>query len=284
MNLKKVDKMYNNEDVLNSKKELERKNEIMINRLMVLFVVSLTMITFLIMAMNTGIDLSVGQIVELNESGKLIELGLIGPVSLSVILSVIVAGVLFILSVVFFVYNSKKKNSDDKTFNKYNILGFFTILFVFAIAILFLGDSVLPVLLGVTITATLLIFIYCLYQKDFFWFAAATAVGCFLIYYTQSAALNGYFAIAAKILLIALAGILVCLASALKKNKGYLGKKKSVKLVGEDVKYFPAWILCGLFVAVGIISFITVSLALYAMIAVLAYFLAVGIYYTIKLI
>ena len=284
MNLKKVDKMYNNEDVLNSKKELERKNEIMINRLMVLFVVSITMITFLIMSMNTGIDLSIGQIIELSESGKLIELGLLGPVPFSVILSVIVTGVLFILSVVLFAYNTKKNAGNDKTLNKYNILGFFTVLFVFAIAILFLGDSVLPVLLGVTITATLLIFIYCLYQKDFFWLAAATAVGCFLIYYTQSTVLNGYFAIAAKILLIALAGVLLCLTFTLKKNKGYLGKKKGVKLVGEDVKYFPVWILCGLLVAVGIISFVTVSLALYAMITVLAYFLAVGIYYTIKLI
>ena len=266
MNLKKIDRMYKNKDVLNNKKELERKNEIMINRLMILFILAIAMITLLVMGMNV----SVVQYIDLYENYALT--------------SVIVTGVLFVLSVAFFVYNTMKKNSSDKTLNKYNILGLFSVLFLFALAILRQGILVLPILLAVTISVTLLIFIYYLYQKDFFWIAVLTAVGCFLIYYTQSTLLRGYFAMFIKIMLIALPFVLVWLTLELKKNKGYFGKNKNIKLVGENMKCFPIWILCGLFVSAGVLSFITLSFIFYTIIAVLAYFLAVGIYYTIKLI
>jgi len=198
----------------------------------------------------------------------------------------IVTGVLFALSVAFFVYDTQKKNSSDKTFNKYNILGVGIILFLYAL-IIFLNQNmaaVIPVLLALTITATLLIFIYYLYQRDFFWLAALVALGCFLIYFTKSALLSGYLAILIRIMLIALAGVLVWLTLGIKKSKGYMGKKKNIKVVGEGAKYFPVWILCGLFVCAGIIPFITINFVFYAIVAVIAYFLAVGIYYTIKLI
>ena len=128
MNLKKIDRMYNNKDVLNSKKELERKNEIMINRLMILFVLSVTMITLLIIGMNLGVV----QYVDLY-------LKYAFP-------SVIVTGVLFVLSVALFIYDTKKKTKSDKTLNKYNILGLFVILFLYALVIYFQGILILPVL------------------------------------------------------------------------------------------------------------------------------------------
>lgn len=266
MNLKKIDKMYNNKDVMNSKKELERKNEIMINRLMILFILSVTMITLLIIAMN----ISAVDYVDLYQKYALA--------------SVIVTGALAFLSAVFFFYETAKRNSSDKTLNKYNVLGLFLILFIYALAIFIKGILAVPTLLAFTIAATLLIFIYYLYQKDFFWFSALSAVGCFVIYFTKSTFLRGYFAIGLKGLLIAAGAVLIWKALSVKNSGGYWDKKKNIRIFSENAKYLPVIILCGLLACAGILAFVQPSLIFYAIIAVLAYFLVIGIYYTIKLI
>jgi len=188
------------------------------------------------------------------------------------------------VSFMFFIYRyAKGVDESDKTVNSKNILGSALFLFLTNQLIFTTYQKWIPFLTALLICVTALVYIYYLYQREFFVFSMFAAIGCFLIYFGERQGISGYLSAFSKVLLVLLAVFVFAAAYAVSKNKGYLFK---ANIVGKNAKYFQFYILAALLAvsaALAAQTFVNINF-LYIIISVIAYFVVVGIYFTFKII
>ena len=266
----RANRMYRNRDIENSKKYIERRNEIITYRLMILFGVAVCAVGFFIYAMNLSWD----------ETQKLDDMSLAG---------LIFTGALLVGASAFLAYRKTQKidESEKVVFGA----GFFAVaalLFASDLAIFLTRQRWIPFLTAFAIVATALAYIYCLYQREFFCFSVFAALGCFLLYLSQSSLLSPYAKIWFKAMVAACAVFLLVFSLALASGKGRLksgalGVNK--KIFEKNAKYFQLYILSFLIAGFAAVSFLPVDLNFFYMAcALVGYFVAVGIYFTVKMI
>ncbi|MCL1858582.1 MAG: hypothetical protein FWF92_05050 [Oscillospiraceae bacterium] len=268
--IKKANKMYKNKDVENSRKYSERKNEIITYRLLILFGIAVCTVSFFIYAMNiAGSDIK-----------KFEKISFAG---------LIITGILFIFSVVFLVYRvNQAVDESDRVIQGKSVFSVAMILFLSDLLIFFTYQLWIPFLTAFVITATALAYIYYLYQKEFFYFALFSAIGCCLLYLTGSQHLSEFFRMSFKVLLSACAVFILVFALLLIKGKGHLKSrpfKLNIKILEKNSKYFQFFILSVFISGFAAMSFFSVNINFfYQVCSLIVYFIIVGIYFTVKII
>jgi len=264
--LAKTNRIYKNKDVLETKKYIKRRNEIITNRLLILFGLSVGVVSFFVYAMGITWE-NIQKLKNITFAG------------------LIVTGVLFILALVFFVYRIKKNiDESDKTVNSNNILAVISFLLFSDFLIYFTSKTWIPFLTAFTISLTLLVYIYYLYQKEFFLFSLFTGISCFLLYFAQSQAISVYFRVCFIVLMAIFAAFITVFSLLLMKNKGNLKSKSiNINILEKKAKYFQFYILAAFIAALIVLNFFSISF-LYMICAILFYFVVTGIYFTVKMI
>ena len=262
----KTNKIYKNKDLLESKKYQQRRNEIITNRLLILFVLSIFVVSFFVFAM--GITWSNIQ--------RLINISFAG---------LILTGILFALSLIFLVYRfNQGTDESDMTVNSKNIFAVISFLLFSFFLIFFTHQVWIPFLTAFAISLTVLVYIYYLYQKEFFLFSLFTGISCLFLYFAQSHLLSVYFKTGFKVLLGVFAVFVLAFSLFLMKNKGYIKSKSiNISILGKNAKYFQFYILALFIACYAVLSFFPVNF-FYLICAILAYFVAAGVYFTVKMI
>ena len=261
----RTNKIYKNNDIEESKKYISRQNEIMTNRLLMLFGIAVGLVASLVYLMN----------ITNYETTKLHTITFV---------CMFIFGAFLAASFILLIYRFQNGiDESDKTFNSRNIFGTAFILFMANLLIFFTYQKWIPLLTALTITVTALIYIYYLYQLEFFAFSVLSAIGCFLIYFGEGRSFPIYFSLSFKILLALIAVLVFAAALVVSRNKGFLLKSK---VFDEKAGYFQFYILSAvLAVSAALVmqTFFSINF-LYIIISVVACFVVVGIYYTVKMI
>jgi len=261
--------MYKNKDAEQSKKYRDRRNAIITQRLIILFAVAVAAVIFFISAMN----------IPRAETAKLNLIAFIG---------LMITGALFIITLIFFVRRLiDGVDESDKTLHSKNIFAASAFFFFAFVLIFFKGQDWIPFLTALAIAATALVYLFYLYQREFFWFAFFTAACCFMLYFAEAPLLAGGYKTFFKIALAAAAVVLTALAFALMKNKGRLKHKRlNIKVLEHNAKYFQFFILAAIIAVFAVMGFIPAALFgfFYLICAVLACFIIIGVYFTVKII
>jgi len=199
-----------------------------------------------------------------------------------------ITGVLFIASLIFFVYRLIQGiDESDMILHSKNIFAA-AAFFFFAFALIFFkGQDWIPFLTALAITITALVYLYYLYQKEFFLFALFTAACCFFLYFAETALLSGAYRMVFKIALAASAVLVPALALALMRNQGRLKSKIfNIKILDHNAKYFQFFILSAIIAVLAVLGFVSAVFFsfFYLICAVLACFIIIGVYFTVKII
>lgn len=193
----------------------------------------------------------------------------------------IVCGVLFAAALAYFIRNRVKGVSEtSRLITSHTLLGMASLLFFLA---LFYKSLTGIYSIAVVIAAALLYFVYCLYERDFFWCSLTAAIGSFLLLAGRS--VSPLISICSRSLAILLSIALILFFSFLKKNHGKLsirGKKRCIMKSGY--RYTPILVLAAIVLAFAVLTIITTSFVLYCILALLAVYLLIGIIYTVKMI
>ena len=262
----KTNKIYKNQDILENKKYLKRKNEIITNRLLILFGLSICIVSFFVFAMG----------IKWSNIQQLVNITFIG---------LIITAVLFILSLVFLIYrlNSGADESDNAV-NSKNIFAVVSFLLFSDFLIYFTSQIWIPFLTAFTISLTILVYIYYLYQKEFFLFSFFTAISCFMLYFAQSPLISVFLRTGIIILIAAFAVFVLVFSLLIMKNKGSLKLNSlRISIFEKKAKYFQFYILAGFIAVFAVLSFFAINF-FYLICAVLVFFVVTGIYFTVKMI
>lgn len=246
-----------------SKKYEEKRNEILTNRLMFVFVLAIILITSLIIIVNGNFFPGIYYI------------------DVARFLAVAIAVCAAASLVYFIVAKTKGKDESEKTLSSTFLLA--TSLFSLFVYGLFAyrGIYATNIVISAIIAATIIYFTYYLYSKEFFLLTLATAVACYCVYFCQGRLAFNAVSMLAKVCLVIVPAAIFVYFFILGKPAGFLKlfapeNKKSNKI--------PFVILIGLSVASAGMLFVTTGFTYYNILAILAYYLIMGIIYTIKLI
>ena len=268
----KTNRINKNKDLEESKKYIKRRNDIITYRLFILFGITVALVSFFVFIMNAG-NTDIKTLSAISFAG------------------LIVTGILFILSGLFFFYRLIKGiDESGMTVNSKNIFAVSLFAFLADSLIFFTGQNWIPFLTALVIAVTILVYLYYLYQKEFFLFALFTAICCFLLYFTETSLLSGSFKTGFRVLLAAAAIFVLAFSLILKKNKGRLNIGPfNIRILRKDAKYFQFFILAAFIAVCAVLGLITISLLsflnfFYMICAVLGCFIIVGIYFTVKMI
>ena len=263
--LGRTNRMYRNKDFEESKKYIARRNEIITNRLLILFGIAVVTVACFVYFMSMS----------LSDSVKLRGISLV---------FMIILGILLICSVIF-MYRRYKKDVDesDKTVHSKNVFGIILFLFLANLLIFFTYYKWIPFLTALSISLTILIYIFYLYQREFFIFSVFAAAGCFLIYFAETHSLASSYTFVFKVLLAVLAVLTFAAAVMATKKRGFLIKEN---ILHKNSKSFPFYILSVFFAGSAVILFLTLfNISVFWLIfANLVYFIIIGIYFTVKMI
>ena len=259
--------MYKNKDIENSKKYIQRRNEIITYRLLLILGAAVEKIGFFLYAVNVS-EANFPQLRAWSFAG------------------LIITGALTIFSVIFIIYKNKRNINDSETVFHSKMLLAIAILFFLADFVIYLTyQKWVPLLIAAAITLTVFVYIYYLYQREFFYFSVFSALGGFLLYLTESYLMPSKLQLICKILLAVGAVFIIIFALVLKKGKGNLkGKKINLKILDKKSKYLPFYILSVFAAGFAATSFIYPINFLYLIFALVGYYVIVGIYFTVKII
>lgn len=240
-----------------------RTGEVVINRLLIMFMLSVVgVVALLYMGRMT-----ISQVIWLYESQL--------PLILLIITGLLLAGAVFL-----FIKNKNKRSEERmKTINSLNLLCSSAFVFLCALYLKFPGNESYPTvasrLLVVLVATTVLYFIFYLYQREFFILSLLTAIAGLGIYYSA--------AMFMRIILMVFAALILILTVILKTKGGQikLGKRK-VRVIYAGM-FLPFIILSLLILAVAVLAFIISGINIYGLIALFAYYLIIGIFFTVKL-
>ena len=238
---------------------MSKQNEIVTNKLMIFFTAAVGAVIFLI-------------ILNGRSASPFIIYGFTKPA----FVSLFITGALAALSAAYMIYSMVNGiDGKERTFTGH---------LLFAVALpVFLMNFILyynygkmanpaPHLIVASIVLALLGFVYYLYQRDFFILGAVSAAGCYGLYF-----INLFAGPAVTGILRALVIILSLAAAAYAYYKARGGKSGIIPAL-------PSIILAALLIAACVLSLFTAAYVVPSIIAILAYTLAAGIVYTIKLI
>jgi len=261
----KINKIYRNTNTEQNKKyAVKRKKQIITRRLLLLFAITAAAVIFFIYAKNMQ-----------PERLELISFSGIMITGISIIISggFIIRGIM------------RKTGGSSKLLNSKNIFAVSAFLFFFFERLFFAGQRWIPFLAAFAIAVTVLVYLYYLYQREFFWFSVFTAAGCFGLYFAEAPLLSDIYKLIFRISLAAGAILIFALALALMKNKGRL---KNIKILGQNAKYFQFFILAALIAVIAVLGFLPVSLVyfgyFYLICAMIGWLITAGIYFTVKII
>jgi len=266
----RANKIYKNRDIENSKKYAERRNEIITYRLLILFAIAVCVVGFFIFVMN----------ISRSDTQKIESISFAG---------LIITGILFISSVVFFVYRTRQAaDESDRIIQGKSTFAITLFLFLADLLVFFTHQTWIPIMTAFIITATALAYIYYLYQKEFFYFSLFSAMSCFFLYLTGFQHLSDFFRIGFKVLLAVCAVFILAFALLLMKGKGQLKSrpfKLNIKILEKNSRYFQFFILAVFIAGFAAVSFFDVNINFfYSACSLAVYFVAVGIYFTVKMI
>jgi len=201
----------------------------------------------------------------------------------------IVTGALVILSAVFLVYRIRQSADESgRVIRSKSVFTAAIILFACDLTVYFTGQLWIPFMTAFIITATALVCIYYLYQKEFFYFSLLSAAGCLFLYFSGLRHLSGYVRIGFNVLLAACAVFIFIFAFVLTKSKGRLKSrllKLNVRILDKNSRYFQFFILSAFIAAFAAASFFSADINFfYLMYSLVGYFIIVGIYFTVKMI
>jgi hypothetical protein len=133
------------------------------------------------------------------------------------------------------------------------------------------------------IVAILLYFVYHIFRRDFFLCSIAAAAGFVLIKLStisQSSAFGFIFSTACGILAIAAPVVFIVFGIVLHANKGVFLKKK---LIDKGDHIYPMLIVSGISLAGALAAFFVPAAAIYAIVVILAAYLALAVANTIRM-
>jgi hypothetical protein len=267
---KKTNKTFKDINTEKSKKHTERRIEIITYRLMILFGGAVCTVGFFVYAMN----LTWGEIEKLKSISTA---------------GLFVTGIALVGSAAFFFYRKTQIIEEkDKIIRSKSLLAAAIFIFISDFVIFLTQQDWIPFLTAFSVTATALVYIYYLYQKEFFCFSIFAAAGSFLLYFAQSPLLGVHIKMGFKALLAVFAVFTLVFALALMKGKGQLKSEPlelDVKIFEKDSRYFQFFILSVFIAVFSVASFLSfASYFFYMICALLVYCVAVGIYFTLKMI
>jgi len=244
---------------LHDKKAAAAKNEIVINRLMMVFALAITIVTILIVNSNPGMD---------SMSNLRDQLSVFAYISGA---AVVFAAVFLIIRLI------KRTDETLKTLNSKHIFVISVIIFAGGLILRARLHDIIGTLIAAVITLTLLYFIHYLYRREYMITAVVCAFSAFSIYFSASATVYGT---AAKIFAAAVPLILVAFTLFIRANGGEFRGSKILKNRRSYIHFFLAG--AALLIAAGV-NFIAAGLTVYIVCAVIAFALIYGIIYTIKM-
>ncbi len=245
-----------------NKSVAEAQNDVMMNRLMIVFVIAVAAVT-LVMSLR-------------NANNEITMITTVAPIITWVLFA------LFAASVAFFVIRKKQKAEEsERSFTKYNVLGMGCVSLLCAIAYAINVPLATGYAVAFILSACVLYFIYHIYAKDFFALSVFSMLEGLMLYtgYNNYAAGGiGYFIqVACQIGAIVLPVVYVVLSLIYKKKNGMLSAKTLVPTV-----------ICAL---IGLVGGVLLSLSsyfyvpsIYMLLALAAAYLAVGIVKTLRMI
>ncbi len=197
------------------------------------------------------------------------------------------SGLAFIASLAYYSIRKKQKIDDSMKFFGSPIL--------LASASLLFGISLMFTYLLVTgtviclIVAILLYFIYCFYQRDFFWFSVITAAGTVLLYAASlnstTVMLKNIAKTAAKFSAVILPVIFIIAILVFKRADGCIMlRSKKVKIMKDEYRYYPFITAAVITLAGSVAAMLFLGTMIYSIVLLLAAYLLIAIIYTIKMI
>ena len=194
----------------------------------------------------------------------------------------IVAGLALAASIVWYAMcRSRHVDESGKIITSANLMG---TAIVFFLSCLYnkLSSDVFNVLLFF-IAAIVLYFVYHIFRRDFFLCSIAAAAGFVLIKLStisQSSAFGFIFSTACGILAIAAPVVFIVFGIVLHANKGVFLKKK---LIDKGDHIYPMLIVSGISLAGALAAFFVPAAAIYAIVVILAAYLALAVANTIRM-
>lgn len=251
------------------KKSIEERDDFLANRLMALLVAVTALIVILLL---------------LKKNNNIFEALFIINVLPFVRLG---SGLIFIAAAVNFIIK-RLRHADES-------MKFFGSPMLFGIALLLFGISIIFTYLLVIgtvicfIAALLIYFIYCFYQRDFFWFSIVTAAGTVLLYTsslsTTTGLLKNIIKTAAKTSAVILPVLFIIAVLIFRRADGcVMLHKKKIRLMKSEYSYYPFIVAPAITLAGSVTALFFYGSMIYSMIILLAAYLVIAIIYTVKMI
>lgn len=196
-------------------------------------------------------------------------------------------GLVFIASLVYYIIRKKQKIDDSMNFfGSPILLGSAALLF--GISLMFTYLLVIGTVICF-IAAILLYFIYCFYQRDFFWFSIITAAGIILLYAASldptSVMLKNIVKTTAKASAIILPAIFIIAVLIFRRAEGCIMLRgKKVKIMKDEYRYYPFITVAAITLAGSIAAMFLLGTMIYSMVLLFAVYLLIAIIYTVKMI
>lgn len=248
---------------------LEKKNDALVNRMMIMFVLATIAIVALLLLKKSGsstVNVFVFRVLPWLQ---------------------IVSGLIFAGAIAYFVVVRKKGIDESiRNFTSGSFLGVSFVMFsVFMLYKLF-GSTKVVILI---IAALVLAFVYSFYQRDFLWFSIFTLAQSIMLYAVKSvssaSALKNVLIIICKVLSFAIPVIVAVLFIVVLLNKGNLNAgKHKVCIMKPSYMYSPFFVGAGIGLVGTILGILVNGIAIYSILALLAVYLVFAIIYTVKMI
>ncbi|MCL2517361.1 MAG: hypothetical protein FWF15_02245 [Oscillospiraceae bacterium] len=252
-----------------SKVETEQRNNLIINRMMAMFVVATVAVVAVLMLKKNG-----------------------GRHEVTFVLNVlpilqIISGILFAGATAFFIVRKVNKTDESLIY-----LSSPTLLILaaalFGSCMLYTTIKNAYVVIGI-IGLLVISFVYNFFQRDYFWYSIFQVAYIVMILAIKITSVQPLwmqsFMSFSKIFIFVLPVLIVIGLLITKKNSGiFKFGKFNVPLMKPRSIYYPFYIGAGAAVASGIISILFANMAIYAIIALFALYLIFGIIYAVKMI
>ena len=255
-------------EIKKTREEIQQRNSLIVNRMMVMLVLATMAVIGLLMIHNNGA-------VERAIFSKFI-LGF-----------QIASGVIFAAALAFFIMQRRKKADESQKYLSSTVLLIVGSL-IFAIFMLYrnFGNTAMVVLV---IAALALSFVYNFYQRDYFYYSVFTVFAIVCMYFIRtgitSVMWKNILFILSTVLIFAVSIGLAVILMKVRSNNGILNLSgKSRMIMKPSYLYFPFFVGAVIAVLAGILGLIFGSYMIYGIIAQLAAYLLFGIIYTIKMI
>ncbi|MCI8387240.1 MAG: hypothetical protein HFE63_02085 [Clostridiales bacterium] len=258
----------NTKNKAEAKLQKQRRSDLIMNRLMIAFVIAVLGIFGMVTVKKTIA----------NEAFFFTNM----LIPLLVVSGLLLAGaiVLFALRV------SRHVDDTNKIFTRWNVLG--TAIVLFGACLFYKVTADASMVIAGLVAAVALYFVYHIFKTDFFVFSVVTALGILLLkmgstnYYSAKMSLV-VTACGIMAVVVAIAGLIIALLAIAGKGTITVGSKK-LKLYAKGEGCAVPMIVASVITLVGgILEFAAVTFVIYAIIALIAAFIASIVIYAIKM-